>query len=397
LPERKHRRASPWVVVPTLLITLLAVFAAIVYLQHRQRFVATAGMIVYASDKGSPGTSHLWIAQSDLINPHRITSGDASEESPAFSPTGSQIAFLSDRVKKEFQVFMMDADGQNLRQITDTSGAKSQPSFAPSSNTLLAYLAGGAVYAVDVESQVSGRLLPPAIDVNDPNAQNADAGTAPILQYAWSPTSNKDRQSIIGVQQTATAIGDAQAAMLLPTLDGKAAYCGAPGNPSTPVFADSATVGWSPDCGSIAMGVVGPLGAGKSEIPGLLIFNSQGTLVRIAAEVPSSTEGPQNPVFSPDGTQVLFELWMQPSLAQRHCVGLFISPADGSAPPRMVVRGWAEHAQFSADGNSILFLGQRPNGGHDLCKVDLDGTGGQRLSDGIEDVTSYVVSPQKNG
>jgi len=46
-----------------------------------------------------------------------ITDGIGSNESPAFSPNGRHIAFTSTRAGKE-QIFLIDRDGKNLRQVT---------------------------------------------------------------------------------------------------------------------------------------------------------------------------------------------------------------------------------------------------------------------------------------
>jgi TolB protein len=46
-----------------------------------------------------------------------ITDGIGSNESPAFSPNGRHLAFTSTRAGKE-QIFLIDRDGKNLRQIT---------------------------------------------------------------------------------------------------------------------------------------------------------------------------------------------------------------------------------------------------------------------------------------
>ena len=47
----------------------------------------------------------------------RITDGAGSNESPAFAPNGRHLAFTSSRAGK-YQIFTIDRDGQNLRQIT---------------------------------------------------------------------------------------------------------------------------------------------------------------------------------------------------------------------------------------------------------------------------------------
>ena len=48
-----------------------------------------------------------------------VTDGNGSNESPAFSPNGRHIAFSSDRSGIE-QVYLIDRDGKNLRQVTKT-------------------------------------------------------------------------------------------------------------------------------------------------------------------------------------------------------------------------------------------------------------------------------------
>ena len=47
----------------------------------------------------------------------RITNGEGSNESPAFSPTGRHIAFVSTRLGNQ-QIFVVGRDGNGLRQVT---------------------------------------------------------------------------------------------------------------------------------------------------------------------------------------------------------------------------------------------------------------------------------------
>src|SRR5579875_3331796 len=89
LPPRKRRRASPWVVIPSLLLVLGAILYIVLVLPRQRRFVATAGRIVFASDVGTPGHPHIWISSADSAGAHRLTSSAGDETSPAWSADGS--------------------------------------------------------------------------------------------------------------------------------------------------------------------------------------------------------------------------------------------------------------------------------------------------------------------
>jgi Tol biopolymer transport system component len=60
---------------------------------------------------------------------------------PAWSPDGARIAFQSKRDGGDYQVFIMDADGNNKRRLSDGKGYASQPVWSPDGTTIL-YRAG---------------------------------------------------------------------------------------------------------------------------------------------------------------------------------------------------------------------------------------------------------------
>jgi TolB protein len=73
--------------------------------------------IAYASQTGAGFDIKIFEVASGATR--TITDGIGSNESPAFSPNGRHIAFTSTRAGKE-QIFVIDRDGKNLRQITRT-------------------------------------------------------------------------------------------------------------------------------------------------------------------------------------------------------------------------------------------------------------------------------------
>jgi TolB protein len=66
----------------------------------------------------------------------QITFGDAEDDTPAWSPNGKQIAFVSIRDGVS-QIFVMNADGTNIRQLTKGKAENIHPTWSPDSTRIL--------------------------------------------------------------------------------------------------------------------------------------------------------------------------------------------------------------------------------------------------------------------
>lgn len=82
------------------------------------------------------GHWQVWTANPDLTAEHRITNGDYDNGWASWSGDGRQLAFDSARVAPERggdrkEVFVMAADGSNVRQVTSIGGYSGQPSWSP--------------------------------------------------------------------------------------------------------------------------------------------------------------------------------------------------------------------------------------------------------------------------
>ena len=400
LPTRKRRRVSRWVVIPGLFVILGAGLYALYIAQHARRFVATAGQIVYASDQGMPGQTHLWIAQADGSGARRMTTQAASETNPSYSHDGDQIAFVQQAQGSIQQVYTIDGDGKGLSQVTRNTGTKESPAFAPSDPTLIGFTAAGLLKAADTHTGAAEQLLPPqnqhtvggSTDAGTPDA------TITVPTFVWAPAKEREQQGLAAVLDQSSSIGQVQTLAIMPTLTGQILTShGGQANGPPLAAAQTLSLAWSPDGGLLAVAMLGMLGLpeGQSE-SAIVLFNAQGDVLpqKPLASVTTATTGPQDPIFSPDGTQIVFELLSQPDLTKRKSLGLFVVPVDGTTPPKMIYKGLAEHAVFLPDGSHLLFLKARPDGKHDLCEINLDGTGFHMLSDGTADVTGIAVSPQ---
>ncbi|MSP13122.1 MAG: hypothetical protein EXR62_09205 [Chloroflexi bacterium] len=62
---------------------------------------------------------HIWIVEAAGANPRQLSFGDFNDTHPTWSADGRFLAFASDR-SGDWDIFIMDADGSNVRNLTQT-------------------------------------------------------------------------------------------------------------------------------------------------------------------------------------------------------------------------------------------------------------------------------------
>jgi Tol biopolymer transport system component len=73
---------------------------------------------------------HIWVMDADGSNLHQVTKGSLSEGAPAWSPDGRRIAFSSARTGFE-QVWTVSANGGPLRRISHRTSSCVDPAWSP--------------------------------------------------------------------------------------------------------------------------------------------------------------------------------------------------------------------------------------------------------------------------
>jgi TolB protein len=66
-------------------------------------------------------SSEIYVARADGTGLVRLTTSEANDHSPAWSPDGERIAFTSDRSNRnghENEIYVMAADGSDVRRLT---------------------------------------------------------------------------------------------------------------------------------------------------------------------------------------------------------------------------------------------------------------------------------------
>jgi TolB protein len=84
--------------------------------------------IVFYSDRD--GNSEIYVMDADGANIRRLTDTPAPEYWPDWSPDGTQIVFRSDR-DGNAEIYKMDADGSDPVRLTDHSAEDSRPDWSP--------------------------------------------------------------------------------------------------------------------------------------------------------------------------------------------------------------------------------------------------------------------------
>jgi tol-pal system beta propeller repeat protein TolB len=97
------------------------------------------------------GSAGIWVMKINGNAPRAITTKDDID--PTWSPDGSRIAFASSRQGKR-QLFIMDADGSNIRQVTNLDEMGGRSSWSPDGKKL-AFYAGPAgdhnIYTINID------------------------------------------------------------------------------------------------------------------------------------------------------------------------------------------------------------------------------------------------------
>ncbi|WP_410968582.1 TolB family protein, partial [Salmonella sp. SAL4443] len=85
-------------------------------------YSADGKQIVFSSNRD--GHLQLYIMDADGGNVRKLTDAPGCYNGgPFFSPDGKRVIFRADRKKKdELQVYVIDADGKNERQLTQIDG-----------------------------------------------------------------------------------------------------------------------------------------------------------------------------------------------------------------------------------------------------------------------------------
>jgi dipeptidyl aminopeptidase/acylaminoacyl peptidase len=148
---------------------------------------------------------HIWVVTIDTGELVQLTEGDIHDETqPSWSPDGKSIVFCSNRTKDPdldpdaIDLFMIPADGGDLKKIETPVGPKSFPRFSPD-GTYIAYFGHEGkhvnwkvtgLWIVPPDGGEKSRNLTERWDINVGGFTINDLpGTLPGIPPEWSPDS----------------------------------------------------------------------------------------------------------------------------------------------------------------------------------------------------------------
>jgi Tol biopolymer transport system component len=136
--------------------------------------------IAFVSTKND-ANMEIYVMNADGTNVRRLTTNTFDDTDPTWSPDGSKIAFASNR-DGNWEIYEMDADGQNQTNLTNNPADDETPTWSPADARTIAFASDRAdssgddwdIYTLDVVSKAVTNLTPLSPDNNQSPAWSPD-------------------------------------------------------------------------------------------------------------------------------------------------------------------------------------------------------------------------------
>jgi TolB protein len=88
------------------------------------------GRIAFASDRGEGRWLQIWTMNPDGSDPRQLTFGPGDKSQPRWSPNGQRLAFVSE-ADRNAEIYVMNANGEHLVNLTNHPSEDTGPAWSP--------------------------------------------------------------------------------------------------------------------------------------------------------------------------------------------------------------------------------------------------------------------------
>jgi dipeptidyl aminopeptidase/acylaminoacyl peptidase len=315
--------------------------------------------------------SRIWMMNSDGQNAKQPTSGDKGENSPAFSPDGKWISYISSKDGSP-QLYLIPAAGGAARKLTSISTGVSDPLWSPDSKWI--------AFSSDVYPECGG-----------------DDGCNKKIADAWSkgPLKAHTAESLLYRHWTEWKDGTRTHIFLANATSGEARDL-TPGDFDSPSFQIGGPLQYvfSPD-GKEFVYVSNhdkqPASSTNNDLWLISLVNPQASPRNITASNPSYDGSPK---YSPDGKYIAYRMQRQPAYeSDLFRLAIYDRATGASTVLTESFRNWVDEFQWADDSKSIYF-GAPVEGQAPVYRVDL---GSKAITQVLADKTIFEWSVTGSG
>ncbi|MBV5342021.1 MAG: PD40 domain-containing protein [Deltaproteobacteria bacterium] len=295
--------------------------------------------IVYVS--GPPGSSHLWVMNSDGSNKRQLTTAAGMQAWPEWSPDSSRLLYWEyNATSKRYAIRSIKSDGSFIITLAETTNVLERPVWRPDGQyTAYAEERDGNwdLWVSKSDASKSWRMT-----------SSADMDTSPL----WSPDGTK-----IAYKTAATTgsynLTEENIISVANGFDAPTIYTW--NGPQSIQMS-----GWSPDGTMIAYTAEAVSGISGKDRISYLVALSEVTLTGSTAQAANSqvlsavTLGDRGALFSPDGSMVVFWGWDQSYRAV-----LWLYDVSSKNVRRLTTEGFDYNPRWSPDSKKIVFESNR--------------------------------------
>lgn len=427
--QREKQRRQNWILL--FLVTLGILIAYFYAISFRGRIGTVKGIdfdsrsFIAFIHQEKNGNTTFYAVRSDGSDLRRLTPPDdkSNKQDPTWTADGKSLLYSSNRSdSKVMQVYVL---GQGEpRQLTYGTGNKFQP-MASSDGKHILFLTQGVVKTVLLNGNDVDQVLPvpsAGSSVGNDQGSTSDLPTSvepkgPFLRASFAP----DGVSIVAVQAMTAEDAPTQGDITSNDQVVRVLHPNVKGN-SPLDFGREAFISWEPNGTRLATAFTeremkDPANpASKSVVSnGIHLWDFSGKDSKPKGSTLIATAGGliqmHDIAWSPDGKFIAFEVWETPDENTRTLRGVAVSSAvqgglistkeDVKAILKQLMlkadaKGIPSNPKWSPDGARLLYELRRPDGGHDLCVINSDGTNPQNLTEKLGgDNTQSSWAPMK--